>query len=158
MISSDEVFAFITQSLPYEQRIVSYIDKNNLQHQANKFSDIPPLNEITLKLEGMEKYSKRIWEHCKLLSMQKMFSGPVSCHLFLAQKGSPSFGRHTDPDDVIIWCTEGIKSLYVEDTKYDLNPGSSVSIPANTPHEIINEHNSVMLSFGFEHYYIDKLV
>jgi mannose-6-phosphate isomerase-like protein (cupin superfamily) len=157
MISSEEVLAFIMQALPYEQKIVSYIDKNNLQHQANKFSDIPSLNEITLKLEGMEKYSKRIWDHCKLLATQKKFTGPVSCHLFLAQKGSPSFGRHTDPDDVTIWCTEGIKSLYVEDKRYDLRAGSYVSIPANTPHEIINEDDSVMLSFGFENYYIDKL-
>lgn len=156
MISSDEVLAFIMQALPYEQKIVSYIDKNHFQHQANKFSDIHSLSEITLKLEGMEKYSKRIWDHCKLLAIQKNFTGPVSCHLFLAQKGSPSFGRHTDPDDVIIWCTEGIKSLYVEDKRYDLRAGSSVSIPANTPHEIINEDSSVMLSFGFENYYIDK--
>lgn len=158
MISSDELIEFLTHQLPYEQKIVSYIDKNGLQHYINKFSEIPSLNNITLKIEGMERYSSSVWSFCKEVSKELDFNGPMTAHCFYANPNSPSFGKHTDPDDVLIYCTEGIKTLFVEETYFKLNPGDSVFIPANTPHEITNEYKSVILSFGFEKFFIEKLI
>jgi quercetin dioxygenase-like cupin family protein len=72
-------------------------------------------------------------------------------------KGSKSFGLHTDPDDVIIFCIEGIKNIIVDGVKYKLKPQNSLFIPANKPHEAINEEDSLMLSFGLEKFYIEKI-
>jgi quercetin dioxygenase-like cupin family protein len=157
MISSDELFGFLTHQLPYDQKIVSYINVSGLQHYVNKFTEIPPLNTVTLKVEGMERYSEKIWNLCRNFAQTHSFNGPITAHCFLAHTYSPSFGRHTDPDDVIIYCTEGIKCLYVEKTYYELQAGDSVYIPANTPHEIFNKYHSVILSIGFEKYMIDKV-
>ena len=157
MINSEELLSFLTQKLPYEQRIVSYIDQSGLQHYVDKFTAIPNLEDITLKVEGMEKYSKEIWNFCVNSAEIRNFEGPMTAHCFFAHPGSPSFGRHTDPDDVLIYCTEGIKTLYVENEYYELRPGEAVFIKANTPHKITNKYKSVMLSIGFERFLVDKL-
>jgi quercetin dioxygenase-like cupin family protein len=39
----------------------------------------------------------------------------------------------------------------------DLHPGQEVFIPANTPHEALNDEESLMLSFGLEDFYKNKL-
>lgn len=157
MITSDELLEFLTQKLPYEQKIVSYVDRSGLQHYVNRFTEIPPLEDITLKVEGMEKYSQEIWEFCVQRALMQGFNGPVTAHAFLAKPNSPSFGKHTDPDDVLIYCVEGNKTLYVEDTYYNLRPGEGVFIKANTPHKITNEYASLILSVGFEKFFKDKL-
>lgn len=157
MITSEELLGFLTQKLPYEQKIVSYVDRSGLQHYVDKFTDIPNLEDITLKVEGMEKYSKEIWDFCAYSAEIRNFKGPMTAHCFFAHSGSPSFGRHTDPDDVLIYCTEGIKTLYVKNEYYELRPGEAVFIEANTPHKITNKYKSVMLSIGFEKFLIEKL-
>jgi mannose-6-phosphate isomerase-like protein (cupin superfamily) len=157
MISSEELLGFLTHKLPYEQKIVSFVNRFGMQYYVNKFTDIPNLEDITIKVEGMEKYSKEIWDFCIRSAKKNNFSGPVTAHCFFAHKGSPSFGNHTDPDDVLIYCTEGIKTLYVNDKYYELRQGESVFIPADTPHEITNKYKSVMLSIGFERFLVDKL-
>jgi mannose-6-phosphate isomerase-like protein (cupin superfamily) len=157
MITGDELIGFLLHQLPYEQKIVSYVDSYGLQHQVNKFADIPDLKDITLKIEGMEKYSKEIWSFCKKIAQLKSFDGPVTAHCFYAHPQSPSFGIHKDLDDVMIYCVEGVKTLYVEDTYYELQQGESVFIQAGTPHEITNRHSSIILSIGFEKYMVDKL-
>lgn len=156
MITSEELLGFLTRQLPYEQKIVSYIDRSGLQHYVDKFTDIPQLANITLKVEGMEKYSSEIWNFLQKLSNKYNFKGPLTAHCFYAHPSSPSFGRHTDPDDVLIYCTEGVKTLFVEETYYELKEGESVFIPADTPHEITNKYKSVMLSIGFEKFMIEK--
>lgn len=52
MITSEELLGFLTQKLPYEQKIVSYVDRSGLQHYVDKFTDIPNLEDITLKEIG----------------------------------------------------------------------------------------------------------
>lgn len=157
MITSDELLGFLTQKLPYEQKIVSYVDQSGLHHYINKFTEIPPLDKITLKVEGMEKYSQEIWEFCIETANSRAFKGPVTAHAFLAKPKSPSFGWHTDPDDVLIYCVEGNKTLYVENTYYNLRPGECVFIKADTRHKITNEYSSLILSIGFEKFLKDKL-
>ena len=63
---------------------------------------------------------------------------------------------HTDPDDVIIYCIEGTKSLIVNNQYIKLQAGEEIFIPANTLHQALNEHHAFTLSFGLEKFLKDK--
>jgi mannose-6-phosphate isomerase-like protein (cupin superfamily) len=111
----------------------------------------------SIKLEGMEKYSKEFFGKCKYYGDKYKHDGPVTCHLFSARAGDPSFPMHTDPDDVIILCCEGRKSMIVDGQYLFADEGEEIYIPAGMPHQALNEFSALTLSFGLEKYLKDKL-
>ena len=140
--------------------MVSVIDDQSRQIVLSNLNELYQYSNTTIKLEQMEKYNEGIFQKCQELRTKYSHPGPVTCHAFLAFKGSKSFGVHTDPDDVIIECLFGSKTLYVatkNDRRHVLKQGEYIFIPANTEHEIINEEKSLILSFGFEKFYTEKL-
>lgn len=105
----------------------------------------------------MEKYSQFIFQKCQSLAKQYNHYGPVTCHAFIAHKNSPSFGMHTDPDDVYIYCIDGKKTMIIENESVIIEKDRWIFIPANTPHMATNEEFAVTLSFGLEKFLKDKL-
>ncbi len=156
MIDSSEIIQFLHNELAYEQKLVSLINKKGEQIPLLSFSQLYTDEPKTIKVEGMERFSKEVYELCQHFRYLHSFVGPVTCHAFIAQEGSPSFPMHTDPDDVIIYCCDGRKSMDINGQHITLEVGESVWIPANTPHRALNEHASTMLSIGLERYLIDK--
>ncbi len=157
MITLDDFENFIHTNLVYEQKIVSVIDRQSRQIVLENITELYKHTGDTIKLEQMEKYNYDIFQECQRLRKEYSHIGPVTCHAFLAFEGSKSFGLHTDPDDVIIECIFGSKTLFVNGTKHVVQKGDSIFIPANTPHEIINEEKSLILSFGLEKFYVEKI-
>jgi mannose-6-phosphate isomerase-like protein (cupin superfamily) len=157
MFSIYKVMEILYNDLIYEQRLVSYIDEDGLQHYANSFPEILRKNRISIKIEGMEKFSRHYFEYGKKLANQYGHNGPVTCHLFYAKENSPSFGMHTDPDDVIIYCVEGKKTMIIEDVYTVIEPGEEVYIPRGTLHQALNEYEALTLSYGLERFIEDKL-
>lgn len=156
MISLDEVVGFLHNPLPYEQKLVSIINDKGEQIPLNHFSELYSNQLKTVKLEGMERYSHAIYNRCSWYKIKYAHTGAVTCHGFIANENSPSFGMHTDPDDVIIYCVDGEKSLIIGDKYITVKAGEEVFIPANTPHMALNEKSAFTLSFGLETFLIDK--
>jgi hypothetical protein len=160
MITLDEFENFLYTDLVYEQKIISVIDDQSRQILIDSVHQLHEYPNCTIKLEQMEKYNESIFQKCQGLKEKYSHPGPVTCHAFLAFKGSKSFGLHTDPDNVIIECIFGSKTLYVDtknDRRHVLKQGEYIFIPANKEHEIVNEEKSLILSFGFEKFYTEKL-
>lgn len=156
MITIDEVVEFIHNPLAYEQKLVSIINTKGEQILLSSFSELYSSEPHTVKVEGMEKYSRKIWNMCQFYGLKYDHSGPVSCHAFLAKEDSPSFGLHADPDDVVIYCAQGVKTMEIDGRYIQLEPKEDVIIRANTPHRALNTHSSLMLSFGLEKFLSDK--
>lgn len=156
MIKLDEVVEFIHNPLAYEQKLVSIINTKGEQITLSSFGELYNDESTTIKVEGFEKYSSDIWNKCQQLGSKYNHTGPITCHVFIAKQDSPSFGLHTDPDDVIIYCVEGKKKLLIKDQYIILHSGEEVYIPANTLHQAFNESEAFTLSFGLEKYLKDK--
>lgn len=90
----------------------------------------------TVKVEGLEQHFAEFL--------------PNTVHCYVAHAGAPSFAEHQDPYDVQIQCIEGTKIMMVNGVKIVINQGESIIIAANTPHQAINQYDSVMLSIGHE--------
>lgn len=157
MISLNDFENFIHSDLVYEQKIISVIDEQGRQIFLDSVGDLYKYNSCTIKLEQMEKYSEDLYNHCAELAIKFNHLGPVTCHIFRAFKNSKSFGLHTDPDSVVLHCVYGQKNMFVNDIEHVLMPGDVLSIKANTPHEAINKEESLMLSFGLEDFYVNKV-
>lgn len=163
MITSSELLAFAYHPIAYEQRLVNIVVPDGRQVLLLSPSELAshPLNPtnapVTIKIEGMERYSNQLWEQAQELAFRYGHDGPITCHAFISPVNGATFGIHTDPDNVIIYCVEGTKTMEIEGDLYRLQPGEYVYIPYDTPHRAINEHFSVMLSFGLERYYNDKM-
>ena len=157
MITLYDFENFIHTNLVYEQKIISIINTENKQIYINNLKELYEYPFCTIKLEQMEKYNQEIFNHCETLSQKYKHCGPVTCHAFRAFQRSNSFGLHTDPDNVIMYCVHGSKKIIVNNTERILNKNDLLFIPANTPHEAINEEESLTLSFGLEKFYIEKL-
>ena len=115
MIKLDDVVEFIHNPLAYEQKLVSVINTKGEQITLCAFSELYSNEPITIKIEGLEKYSYDIWNKCQELGVKYKHIGPITCHAFIAKINSPSFSLHIDPDDVIICCIEGRKKLFIQD-------------------------------------------
>lgn len=157
MISIEEFEKFIHSDLIYEQKIISVIDGEGRQISVDNMGELYRHTSCTIKVEQMEKYNIHIFNYCHQLSIRYGHLGPTTCHAFRAFRQSKSFGLHTDPDDVIIYCISGRKTIFVDGIKYNLLPTETVFIPANTPHEVVNEQESLILSFGLENFFIEKI-
>lgn len=157
MIDPFDVIQFLHNPLAYEQKLVSVINKKGEQIPLLSFRDLYSDQEATVKIEGMEKFNSVLFNKCEEYKRKYDHRGPVTCHLFMARSHSPSFGLHTDPDDVIIHCVEGKKTLSVDGEYVVLKEGEEVFIPANTPHIAHNEFAALTLSFGLEKFLSDKM-
>lgn len=157
MIDIEEFENFIHSNLIYEQKIISVIDESGRQIFVDNLSDLYKYTSCTIKVEQMEKYNDSIFNYCNYLSKKYNHQGPTTCHAFRAFRQSKSFGLHTDPDHVIIYCVSGQKTIFLDGIQHILSPKESLFIPANTPHEAINENESLILSFGLEKFYIEKM-
>lgn len=123
-------------------------------------------SKASFKVEGMERYSEKIWGQCVVLSravrndMLSLIHKPISCHCFVAEAGSVSFPNHTDPDDVCIYVIDGEKKVIIttdgEECAHNVGIGEYILIPHSTTHRVINEKSSIMLSIGFDRYHMDK--
>lgn len=156
MLKLNEVVEFIHNPLAYEQKLVSIINTKGEQILLSSFSELYSSEPSTIKVEGMEKFSRKVWNMSHYYALKHNHSGPVTCHAFIAKENSPSFGLHTDPDDVVIYCAEGVKTMEIDGEYIQLAPGQDVLIKANTPHKALNTHHSLMLSFGLEKFLKDK--
>jgi mannose-6-phosphate isomerase-like protein (cupin superfamily) len=148
---------FIQTELPYKQRIIFTIDDDGLERPVDYLGQLLPNLDKTIKLEQMEKYNSQIWFKCQELAQQHGHLGPVTCHVYRAQQWSKSFLEHSDPDTVVLEVVEGVKVMEMAGTEYILHKGSRLTIPAGTPHRAINRDSSLMLSFGLEKFYVEKL-
>ena len=156
MISLNEVIELVHNPLSYEQKLVSVINDKGEQIPLSFYKELYDNPNSTVKVEGMERYNSSIYNYCNYYKLKYHHPGPVTCHAFIAKENSPSFNLHTDPDDVIIHCCDGIKTLLIDDSYKVLKEGDYVFIPANTPHKALNEHSSLILSFGLEKFLVDK--
>ena len=158
MIDPFEIIQFLHNELAYEQKLVSLINTKGEQIPLSSFSELYSNEGVTIKIEGMEKFNRTLYDKCEELKTKYNHNGPVTCHVFIAKTDSPSFGLHTDPDDVLIYCIEGKKTLSVNGEYIVLREGEEIFIPADTPHIAHNEYAALTLSFGLEKFLIDKAV
>jgi mannose-6-phosphate isomerase-like protein (cupin superfamily) len=157
MLLYSEFEKFALSNYALEEKIVNIIDDSGRQIVIESVSQFLSYQGSTVKIQSMEKYNRVIFAKCQELTLQLKHDGPVTCHAFRAYPDSVSFGMHTDPDDVYLFVTEGLKTMEVDGKYIQLNAGQSIFIPANTPHQAHNTHSSLMLSFGLEKFMIEKI-
>lgn len=87
----------------------------------------------TIKVEGIEK-------------LCNFTEGTI--HAFRYWEGSPSFGVHTDPVDVLLHVSAGQKTIEINGVIRDLDEGDFWHIPADTPHRALNNKEGLMFSYG----------
>lgn len=139
----DEFENFLLSSQCFDNHDVAWIceDQKVHYHQQDDFYDY---YAFFSKLLAEEKHT------IKIEQMERHYNKPdVTIHLFYNPVNGPSFPEHTDPMDVGIECTSGIKTLDIEGMPIALEAGDYIDIPAGTPHHAINSTKSVMLSYGF---------
>lgn len=153
MITLEEFDEFLTQTLPYEENIISVIDNFNRQIFIDNFCQLKDYKNDTIKLESMERYNKVIYSYCNSFK----HNGPVTCHAFRSFENSKSFLTHTDPCDIFLHVTYGQKNMIVGDCEVILKSGDSFFIPKNTPHQALNKKESLMLSFGLEDFFVNRV-
>jgi mannose-6-phosphate isomerase-like protein (cupin superfamily) len=153
MITIDEFNLFLTQSLPYEEKIISVIDKFSRQILIDNFCQLKDYKNDTIKLESMERYNKVIYSYCESLN----HNGPVTCHAFRSFENSKSFPMHIDPCDIFLYVAYGQKNMIIGDCEFILKSGDSILIPKNTPHQALNKKESLMLSFGLEDFFVNRI-
>lgn len=157
MLSYSEFEKFVLSNYALEEKIVNAIDDNGRQIVIESVSQFLFYHGCTIKIQSMEKYNLVIYQKCQELIKKFNHNGPVTCHAFRAYPNSVSFKIHTDPDDVYLLVTEGIKTIEINGKYIQLKTGDFVYIPANTPHQAHNTHSSLMLSFGLEKFMIEKI-
>jgi len=158
MITCDEYEKFIFSNFPYEQRIISIIDEFGRQIFLDNLGHLYSNYGKTVKLESMEKFNFSIYNYCNYLKKMYNHNGPVTCHLFKSYQNSKSFDLHSDPDDVFLYVVSGQKDvIFDNEQSITLKSGESFFIPSGKKHKAINRQESLMLSFGLEKFFMDKL-
>jgi mannose-6-phosphate isomerase-like protein (cupin superfamily) len=156
MHSINEFEAFIGQEFVYRHNLISVIQNGGHIHVHNHAELLKRYNGCAIKLEGLERYSRELAIKCAGLKILYDHPGPVTCHAYRSFPGSESFGQHRDPMPVFLDVIEGTKNMIVAGEWQTLQAGQTLYIAANTPHEAINQDDSLMLSFGLESYMIDS--
>lgn len=151
--------AILTSPYAYEQGLVKAIDEAGRQHTLNNAGEYYKHAQLksTIKIEGIERLNKTLFEMVNRAARSVLHDGPVSCHCFIAKQGSPSFPEHQDPDAVMLYVIEGTKVLNAHGEQYFIRAGGIVTMAPNVPHRAENRDASVMLSIGFEKYISEKL-
>jgi mannose-6-phosphate isomerase-like protein (cupin superfamily) len=148
----------LSSPYPYQQGMVKAILEGGKQITLESAEEMwPYVRNGCLKIEGMEKLSQKLWDFCNLVRTERGRYKPVSCHIFNATQGAPSFPDHTDPEDVYLYVVGGEKTLIVEGKEVVLKAGDSLCIPAGTTHRAVNHKASCMLSIGFDKFILEKL-
>jgi mannose-6-phosphate isomerase-like protein (cupin superfamily) len=141
-LSLEEFYNLVRSPTAHQNQMVSLIDSNGLQHFIDEDDYISYLGKIDQLLMDdtitikVEKYEKEIDYN----------DGTV--HIFYARKNSPSFDTHTDPIDIVLEVTHGVKTIEVNGVSTVIPQGICLFVPANTLHRATNEYESIMLSWG----------
>lgn len=158
MITVEEFEEFLLCDFPYEQKIVSVIDDFGRQIIVENLGQLHSNYGKTVKVESFEKYNAEIYQYCESLKKKYSHNGPVTCHAFKSFKNSKSFPMHEDLDDVFIFVVDGKKTFEFEnEKKQTLKKNESLFIQSRKRHKALNEEESLILSFGIEKFYKDKL-
>jgi len=141
-LSYEEFISLIRSEKAFNEEMVSYIDRSGLQHYLKiddyvsylgKIDNLLMDKDVTIKVEKYESILN--WD-----------DGTV--HIFYAKEGSPSFDEHSDPVDLILQVTHGVKTISLKQMDHTLLKGDSLYIPAGTLHCATNKNESIMLSWG----------
>jgi len=149
--------AVLSSHYPYEQGQVWVIHPSGLSTQALNAMDVIKCEDCTIKVEGYEKLSRRLFDAVQSVAQNLNHNGPVTCHLFRSPKGAASFPAHTDPDDVVLYIVSGTKTIELEDRVATLGAGEVLYLPRGTIHRAVNHDASLMLSIGLELFTVEKL-
>jgi len=158
LFSLSDFESLVYHPYPYEQKLVSVIDQKGRQILVESFGALSNYADCTVKIEGLERYSYDIDQFCQQLKLKFSHSGPITCHAFRAGKNSSSFGLHKDLENVYLLVVDGTKHMMYNNKMYELNQGDDLFIPAGTPHQAVNNCDSLMLSFGLESYIGNRLL
>jgi mannose-6-phosphate isomerase-like protein (cupin superfamily) len=142
---------------PYEQGMIRIVHPDPMKHTASSIMDVIAFEDRVIKIEQYDKFNAVLFAVCRDLGIDFSHQGPVTCHVFVSPAGAESFPEHTDPDDVYLFMLRGEKRIRVEDHEHRLRAGNGLFIPHGTPHEAFTDQDSVMLSFGLEHFIEEKL-
>ena len=159
-ILAQQIGNFIETDYAFEERIVYAINDDKLQHCIVNLGELQKAMaaDCTIKVQSLEKLNPTIWGLCETFRLIYKHHGPITCHAFIAQAGSPTFAHHTDPDDVHLLVLNGTKRIEMISGKtHILNSGNMLFIKAGTSHCAINDAGSIMLSFGIEKFMEDKV-
>lgn len=135
----------------YDNKEIFRIDENGLDHRCYATHDVLRTDsKDTIKFEGIER--NPLFLHLWFVLKEQYMPGEreASIHLFSAKKDGYSFPDHTDPDDLIIYCVNGTKTMNVAGVDYEIKKGQGLIMPANVVHRATNQYDSIMLSIGFK--------
>lgn len=145
----------------FKRRIAYYIDEAQKEQPIYTRETLLEARNHgqVIKIERMEHYSRAIEKLGQGLALQNGLRQYgdydfITCHAFLGQKDSQSFPLHTDPVPVVLYMLKGSKTIWCNDVEYYLEEGEALFIPPNTPHFAIYTGESIMLSFGYEPFFI----
>ena len=121
-----------------EDLLCFWIDDDRNHHSISKEQALLKIaeNKYTVKFEGLEQY----FPHDR----------PCTIHAYYSPENAVSFDEHSEPYDTMLYVVDGIKTLKIGGHSTTVNKGGHFLIKANTKHYATNEHNSVMLSIGYE--------
>jgi Uncharacterized protein, possibly involved in glyoxylate utilization len=154
--STLQVDDILSSPYPYEQQLVKILT-GDIVIDAMSVSDVLEHSDKVIKIEGIEKLNRSLYQACKDLAEVMEHDGPITCHLFLSPAGGKSFPWHDDPDDVYLYMVEGAKTMAVGNEVHKLTKWDHLFIPRGTQHRAVNYHASKMLSFGLERFIAEKL-
>ena len=87
MITKSQFLSIISSDIAYEQNMVYAIDENGREHLMKNFADtLANKDTNSIKIERMEAYNAEIFSYCLELEDMYEHSGPITCHLFYAEK------------------------------------------------------------------------
>lgn len=135
-----EFWGFLLSEECFNQHDVSFIDHNGNQHYIKENDYYSYMGSVS-DLMGT-KYTVKVEQ------MERKFEVDGTAHMFYNVEGSPSFGVHTDPVDVVIKCCDGIKHMEVNGETKKIAKGESIRIPAGTEHKAVNTTKALMISYG----------
>ena len=147
----------LSSHYPYEQGQVWVIHPSGFPTMALNAMDVLKHDDCTVKVEGYERLSPKLFQVVQRVAQHLQHTGPVTCHLFRAPKGAASFPAHTDPDDVLIHVVSGTKVIELEDRSVTLGAGDTLYLPREPVHRAVNHDASLMLSIGLELFTVEKL-
>lgn len=151
MLVNERILQLLFTDVLYKEELVKLIDDNGIMHTANSIVELRSNPTYTVKIEGVERIFRSIFDMGRQLGEEYAHRGPVTCHLFWAKPGSPSFNLHTDPYDVFLKVIEGTKVMEIDGTLVTLTPEDGLyRLKGSIPHRAVNKHESWMLSFGLD--------
>jgi mannose-6-phosphate isomerase-like protein (cupin superfamily) len=151
MSIKETILQLLIDDVLYKEELVKHIDHDGVMHTVQSLTELRTNPTYTVKIEGVERISRSVFETGVKLGQVYNHRGPITCHLFWAKPNSPSFKLHTDPYDVFLKVIEGTKVMEVDGGRVEIVPDTGLfHLKGCTPHRAVNEHESWMLSFGLD--------